>query len=66
MTPRRFTSMAQQRRFERQQNEIEKLRQAKAANQAKNMDGKAESTDDGTSGNEEGSNPTAAETKSEE
>ena len=44
--------MAQQRRFERQQNEIEKLRQAKAANKAKNVDGKAESTDDGTSGDE--------------
>ena len=54
--------MAQQRRFERQQNEIEKLRKAKA----KNVDGKVQSTDDGTSGDQEGSNPPAAETKSEE
>jgi hypothetical protein len=49
MTPRRFTSEAQRRRWERQQDEIEKIRQAKAA---KNMDGKGESTDDGTSGDE--------------
>ena len=62
MTPRRFTSMAQQRRFERQQNEIEKLRKAKA----KDVDGKVQGTDNGTSGDQEGSNPPAAETKSEE
>jgi hypothetical protein len=49
MKERQFTSMAQQRRFERQQNEIEKIRQAKAA---KNVDGKTESTDDGASGDE--------------
>lgn len=61
MTPRRFTSMAQQRRFERQQNEIAKIREAKA-----NMDGKAEGTDIRASGDEEGSNPPAAETKYEE
>ncbi|MHC4737080.1 MAG: hypothetical protein ACYTDW_21925 [Planctomycetota bacterium] len=38
MKERQFTSMAQQRRFERQQHELEKIRQAKAA---KNVDGKA-------------------------
>lgn len=49
MKERQFKSMAEKRRFERQQDEIEKIRQAKAA---KNVDGKAESTDDGTSGDE--------------
>ena len=49
MKERQFTSMAQQRRFEKQQHELEKIRQAKAS---KNVDGKAESSDDGTSGNE--------------
>jgi hypothetical protein len=29
MTPRRFTSMAEKRRFERQQDEIERIRKAK-------------------------------------
>jgi len=62
MTPRRFTSMAQQRRFERQQDEIEKLRKAKA----ENVDGKVQGADDGASCDEEGSNPPAAETKSQE
>ena len=45
----RHASMAEQRRFERQQDEIEKIRQAKAA---KNVGGEAESTDNGASGDE--------------
>lgn len=53
--------MAQQRRFERQQDEIKKIREAK-----KNMDGKAEGTDLRASSDEEGQNPPAAETNSEE
>ena len=40
--------MAQQRRFERQQDEIRKIREAKA----EDVDGKTESTDTRTSGDE--------------
>ena len=40
MTPRRFTSMAEKRRFERQQDEIERIRKAKV------MGSKAPSRDD--------------------
>lgn len=61
MTPRRFTSAAQQRRFERQQDEIAKIREAK-----KNMDGEAEGSDIRASRDEEGSNPPTTETKSQE
>ena len=48
MKETQFTSMAEKRRFERQRDEIRKIREAKA----KDVDGKAESTDTRTSGDE--------------